>query len=363
MLFRIIPPELIEKKNEQELVVYFKNKSYLQLKGSDDPDTLRGADCKGVIMDEFATMKYEAWQVVEPILRANDGWAWFVGTPKGKNHLYDFYLRGLGDKADWHSSLMKASESGVIPLNELEEARHSMSESFFNQEWECAFLEGEGSVFRGVKEIMVAKPQEPRDDRLYVIGADLAKLRDFTVLTVYDMSTNAQVYQDRFRSLEWGFQKKKIAALSEHYNQALVVIDATGLGDPIADDLMRSGVPIEPFKITETTKKELIEKLSIWIEQKRIKMLPLEQTVKELEYFTYKIGETGKIHYGAPSGEQYFDDCVISHALAVYKLQPLYKESIVKPRSLIGQHYDKLKADQYEDAVEAREWAEWSEFN
>ena len=110
-------------------------------------------------------------------------------------------------------------------------------------------------------------------------------------------------------------------------------------------------------------RKELVEKLSIWIEQKRLRMLPLEQTIKELEYFTYKIGETGKIHYGAPSGEEYFDDCVISHALAVSRLQPLYKEIIVKPRSLIGQHYDRIKDDQREDAVEQKEWIEWSEFN
>jgi len=363
MLFRIIPPELIKKKNEQELVCYFHNGSYIQLKGADDPDTLRGADCKGVIMDEFATMKFEAWQVVEPILRANDGWGWFIGTPRGKNHLYKFFLRGGGDNPEWKSSIMRASESGVIPANELEEARKSMSENFYQQEWECAWLEGEGSVFRGVKEIMTSTPHEPKDNHLYIIGADLAKLRDFTVLTVYDTAINTQVYQDRFRSLEWGFQKKKIKALSEHYNKALCVIDATGIGDPICDDLLRDGVPVEPFKITETTKKELIEKLSIWIEQKRIRMLPLEQTQKEFEYFTYKIGETGKVHYGAPQGEEYFDDIVISHALAVYKLQPLYRESIVKPRGLIGKHYDSLKASQYEDTVEAREWQEWSDFN
>lgn len=361
MLFRVIPPELIKKKNEQELVVYLHNGSYIQLKGADEPQALRGAGPMGIVFDEFATMKYEAWEVLEPILRANDGWAWFIGTPKGKNHLFKFWLRG-GSNPEWKSIILRASESGVIPSHELEESRRTSSENLFNQEYECAFLEGEGVVFRGIKEVMISKPEAPKDDKVYIIGADLAKHHDFTVLTVYDQSTNSQVYQDRFQSLEWGFQKKKIKALSEHYNKALVVLDATGLGDPIADDLIRAGVAIEPFKITETTKKELIEKLSIWIEQKRMRLLPIDQTQKELEYFTYKIGDSGKIHYGAPPGEEYYDDCVISHALACSKLQPLYKEVIVKPRSRIGQYYDRLKADQSEDTANNREFAEWSNF-
>ena len=92
-------------------------------------------------------------------------------------------------------------------------------------------------------------------------------------------------------------------------------------------------------------------------------MLPIAQSLREHEDFTYTIGQTGVTHYSAPDGEEYFDDCVIANALAVWKLQPLYKESIVKPRSRIGQHYDKIKADQYEDAIEDREWTEWSEFN
>ena len=64
MLFRIIPPEIIKKKNEQELVVYFYNGSYLQLKGADEPDTLRGAGPVGIVFDEFAKVKEEAWYIV-----------------------------------------------------------------------------------------------------------------------------------------------------------------------------------------------------------------------------------------------------------------------------------------------------------
>lgn len=354
MLFRILPEELIARQNEIELTVYLKSGSIISLKGADDPDSLRGAGPYGVIFDEFADMKFETWGVIEPVLRGNNGWAWFIGTPKGKNHLYDFYNRGQSGHHEWKSWLLKASSSGIILKDQLRESRKSMSQALFNQEWECEFLEGEGSIFRGVREAATATPQKPQAGKLYVMGVDLAKVRDYTVIVVYDRSTNAQVYQDRFKTIEWPFQKQKIKAISEHYNNALIMLDATGLGDPIADDLIRYGVPVEPIKITEPLKKELIEKLSIWIEQKRCRMLPLEDTFLEFDNFSYTIGITGKIRYGAPHG--YNDDIVIAHALAIWSLHQLYKDKPVEKKSRIRRFYEG-KVEEYER--EENEWAQW----
>ena len=50
MLFKIIPEELILKKNENELTVTFRNKSILRLKGADQPDTLRGSGPVGIVL-------------------------------------------------------------------------------------------------------------------------------------------------------------------------------------------------------------------------------------------------------------------------------------------------------------------------
>lgn len=330
MLFNIIPKDLILKTNEQELVVYFKNGSVLQLKGADEPDTLRGAGPFGVVLDEFAHMKFEAWQVIEPIIRANGGWAWFIGTPKGRNHLYDFYNRGQEGHKEWKSYILKASTSGVIPLQQLEESRKTSTADIFSQEYECAFLEGEGQVFRGVKDVMVAEPKSPIPNHLYVIGVDLAKSQDWTVIRVYDRENNSLVYSNRFQHLEWPVQKGKIKSVADHYNKALVMLDATGLGDPIADDLLRSNVAVEPIKITQPIKSELINKLSMWIEQKKFKMFYQEYTLFEYENFSYTRGPTGAYHYSAPDG--YHDDVVIADALAVRGLAPLmFQEGAKEP--------------------------------
>ena len=323
MLFNIVPKQVIEKTNEAELVVYFKNKSILQLKGADKPERLLGAGPVGVVLDEFAEMKAETWdRIIQPIVRANGGWCWFVGTPKGKNHLFKHYQMGLLASTEWKSFLLKASQSGIFTDEQLHNAKQTMSQALYSQEMECDFLEGEGIVFRGVREACTSTPQPPIREHLYVMGVDLAKVTDFTVIVVYDRKTNQQVYQARWQHLEWPYQKAKIKEIAKYYNNALVVLDATGLGDPIADDLIKDRIAVEPFKITEQSKKELIEKLAIWIEQKKITMIPMEKTLQEFDVFSYEISITGRVRYGAPVG---FNDDI----MAVQSLQPIIK--IEKP--------------------------------
>lgn len=371
MLFSVIPQELIHHKNETELVVYLKNGSIIQLKGSDQPDSLRGPNPFGVVFDEYDTQKGEAWGVVEPIIRANGGWVWFIGTPRGKQKLYDLYNRGQTDHKEWQSWLLLASTSGIITLDQLAEARKSMSESLYQQEFECAFLEAAGSVFRGVYEIMTSKPIDPRlpenQDKLYVMGVDLAKVQDYTVLRVYDRDTNSLVYSDRFQTLEWPFQRQRIVATARNFNNALCIIDATGIGDPICDDLIRAGVSVVPFKITQQTKKDIIEKLSIWIEKRMIRLLPQKTALLEYENFSYEIGPTGSIRYGARQG--YHDDIIISDALAVWHLNEVYIEKAMKQPTPTQIHFARMKAeyerkqedlDQLGDEI-GNDYREWEE--
>jgi hypothetical protein len=358
MLFKIIPEELILKKNEQEMVVYFKNGSILQLKGADDPDALRGAGPVGVVLDEFEKMKFYTWQVIEPIIRANGGWAWFIGTPIGKNHLYDFYNRGQQEDPEWKSWILKASDSKIIPADQLEESRKTSTQALWTQEYECEFLEGEGQVFRGVTDVMTATPKKPEPNHVYVMGVDLAKVTDFTVIRVYDRDTNNLVFSDRFNQLEWPFQKKRIVAIAKHYNNALCIIDATGLGDPIVDDLLRSGLSVDPIKITQPLKKELIEKLSIWIEQKKIRLIHSQEVLFEYDNFGYEITSSGALRYGARLG--YHDDIVIADALAIWSLQPIYREGETKEPTPTQMAFAQRRR-KYESDDADTEWREWND--
>lgn len=353
MMFRVWDDQEIEKKNESELTLYLKNGSMVILHGADEPDRLRGSGPIGVVLDEFGTMKYEVWnEIIQPILRANDGWCWFIGTPKGKNHFYQIYIRGL-EGGEWWSTLLRADKSGIIQAQQLENAKADMPLAAFNQEFLCEWLEGEGQVFRNVSKALDAIALEPIVGHSYVMGVDLAKHVDWTVISVMDRETNSEVYLDRFQTLEWPFQKARIKAACEKYGYALTVIDSTGIGDvvaddlareigdAIADDLLRDSVPIKPFQITSTSKKLLIEKLSVYMEQQRVHFLPDLTGRTEFENFGYEILPSGNIRYGAPEG--FHDDIVIARALAVYGLFPVLEKVDEPPKSLISQTYTRVK--------------------
>jgi len=97
MLKKLVPPEVIEKSNEVELIIYLKNGSQIHVKGADDPNSLRGSNAYGIVLDEYAQIKKEVFdEIYLPIVLANGGWIWIIGTPKGKNHFYDRYNIALG---------------------------------------------------------------------------------------------------------------------------------------------------------------------------------------------------------------------------------------------------------------------------
>lgn len=329
MLPRYIPgwndnsSKIMQRKETEMKIEILPTKSQIYVFGADRPELMRGPNPRGVILDEYAVQKKEVWlEVIAPIMRANpQAWCWFLFTPKGRNHAYDAFKLGMEMGNEWKSWQLDATQSGIFEQEQLIMAKREMPEEIFNQEFMCQFIEGAGQVFRGVRACMTAQPQSPIAGHIYVIGADLAKTHDYTVLTVYDRSGNNQVYQDRISEIDWSYQKDKIKALSEYYNRALVVIDATGLGDPVADDLARMGVPIEPVKLTSQVKSGLIEKLMLWIQQKKIKLLPIQESILEFDDYSYDVSISGNVRYQAREGSH--DDIVISHALAISALTPL----------------------------------------
>ena len=126
--------------NEGELRVDFPhNGSRLRLYGADNYDRLRGIYLDGVVLDEFADQPPQAWrEVIRPALADRQGWALFIGTPKGKNAFYDIYRTAEGSD-DWFALKLKASETGLIPNGELAALRAQMSVNEYNREMECDF--------------------------------------------------------------------------------------------------------------------------------------------------------------------------------------------------------------------------------
>jgi phage terminase large subunit len=130
---------IAEKFSESELSVELKNGSRIRLFGADNPDALRGMYLDGVVLDEFADMRPSLWgEVIRPLLADRNGWAVFIGTPKGRNVFWDIYDKATRDDA-WYPLVLKASETGLIAQSELDDAKKSMTEAQYQQEFECSF--------------------------------------------------------------------------------------------------------------------------------------------------------------------------------------------------------------------------------
>jgi len=129
------------KFNQTELRVDFPWGARITLFGADNPDAIRGIFLDGAVLDEFAQMSDEIWsKVIRPLLTDYNGWAIFIGTPQGEDHFkakYDFALDPAN--ADWFAAKHKASETGLIPEDELLGATLDMGEDAADQEFECNF--------------------------------------------------------------------------------------------------------------------------------------------------------------------------------------------------------------------------------
>lgn len=156
-----IPDELIESKNSQQMSIRFVNGSFLQLVGSDNYDALMGTNPQGCIFSEYALQDPRAYQYIRPILTANDGWALFLSTPRGKNHLWELYQ--IAQKSpNWFCYKLTVEDTGHIPLHELEKERSEgiMSEDLIQQEYYTSFTMGvEGSYYAKYIDRMRTKGQ------------------------------------------------------------------------------------------------------------------------------------------------------------------------------------------------------------
>jgi phage terminase large subunit len=124
--------------NHSELRVDFWGRR-ISLYGSDNFDSLRGQYFDGVVLDEIGDQDPRIWnEIIRPALADRKGWALFIGTPKGANHFKDLMERA-GEEPGWAALEFKASQTQLIPQDELNAAKREMGEDKYAQEFECSF--------------------------------------------------------------------------------------------------------------------------------------------------------------------------------------------------------------------------------
>ena len=343
-MMKHFPQEIIEKKNDTELYIKLRNGSVWLLGGADNPDSWRGTNPLDVVLDEFPDMKEEIWtEVLRPVLAQNGGTGTFVYTTKGKNHGCKWLEYAKANPELWDWWVMSVADTKAIDDKELLEAKKEMSEALYNQEFNCQFTEGAGSVFRRIKENVHHDNLKIEPFKQFVIGVDLAKYHDWTVLTPFDLNEFKVGKQDRFNQIDWNLQESRIEALHLRYNKARVRIDRTGVGDPVCESLERKKIPLEPFVFTEQSRSNLLENLAIKLDKDIIKIPNDPELIAELEGFQYKYNEATRkvkmVSFGT-------DDRVMSLALAVWDLpqNPLTYYENKRQEKVLLREFDSFKS-------------------
>jgi phage terminase large subunit len=142
-----IPEALIRRKRDDQMKVWLRNGSIIQIVGADEPNRLVGSNPVGVNLSEFSVSpNYETcWRLLSPILAANNGWAIWLYTARGRNHGWRMYRRALEmakTNPRWFVQLLTVDDTRdedgnpVITQEMLDEERASgMSEELIQQEY------------------------------------------------------------------------------------------------------------------------------------------------------------------------------------------------------------------------------------
>lgn len=293
--------------NRSELTIQFVNGGSVQFFTGERLDNLRGRKFHLVVIDEasFIPDLETGWlNSIRPTLTDYKGRALFLSTPRGKNYFFSLYNKGINGEPDWQAFKFSTYDNPYIDPYEIDDARRQLPEAVFNQEYMADPAENAANPF-GLPYIQQCTyPISPAPPAVY--GIDLAKSVDWTVIIGLD-STGAVCYFDRFQK-DWRQTRTEIKRLPK----APMLVDSSGVGDPIVEDLMSDGLDVTGFKFSNTSKQQIMLGLVSAVQQRKI-TFPDGPITRELETIEYQFGQYG-VKYGAPSG--FHDDCVMALALA-----------------------------------------------
>lgn len=339
-LCKILDP-LIAKKNAQEYRIELINGAVIEiwtLQGVSAEDVARGRKYHGVVVDEAGLVEglIEVFNAaIRPTLVDYAGTALFLGTPKGRRHGFvQLFARGEVGLNGWASFKAKTIENPYIPPEEVEAARNELPEAVFKQEFEAEPSDDGLNPF-GLKELANAVAG-PSLLPTVCYGVDLARAQDFTVCVGLDELGRWTEF-DRWQ-LPWAETKAKIRQLA---SKAPCLVDGTGVGDAIFDDLAMTGMNVSKFVFHSSSKRELIQRLiTAFAGQKTT----IADGIPYTEFKAYEVAYTqqGKVKYSSPHGVH--DDTIMAWGLALTMYERLgiipYHSEWVSPHQHIIDRID-----------------------
>jgi hypothetical protein len=291
MLWKSLPDkaEMGWESNEQRMLINFANGSIIAICGSDDPDTVRGIDFDGAILDEYALHDPTIYtRVLRPIMAggrkagaSRNRWIMFIYTPKGDNHATQLFNnvaciekeeqlptngRAVKCKPGWFASRVCADKSGIIPEEELKKLLTDVADGRitledYEQEMLCRRVRDEertlitSAMLDRLNAVNWAAIEDHQKYRIVSIdpafGGDLCSIQGIE---------NSKVLSEKgvhyTLTSEVVLEAKVVAAEIATKN---FIVDCIGVGKGVADGLAQdvAGYYVQRFNSSETADGEL----------------------------------------------------------------------------------------------------------
>tara|TARA_R100001443_G_scaffold115543_1_gene133525 strand:- start:3660 stop:4940 length:1281 start_codon:yes stop_codon:yes gene_type:complete len=262
-ILKDVGQNVIKTTHENTATITLVNDRKIYLKGSDRPDTLRGVGLAYVVMDEYASMKPEVWEMIlRPTLADVKGGALFIGTPSGKNHFHRLWIDAQlkENEEDWEAYQFVSTDNPFLDPKEIDAAKKNMSTQAFRQEFEATFESFSGGVFQE-EWIRYADDKEFDDETAtqtghYVVSVDPAGFEradkgrglkssklDETAISVVKIVGDEWLVKDIHHG-RWNIKEtaEKIITISDNVKATTVGIEAGALKNaimPYIEDEMR----------------------------------------------------------------------------------------------------------------------------
>lgn len=294
--------------------------TWMWFKSADNSDALYGEDVYAAIVDEASRVGENSWHAIRSTLTATRGPIRIIGNVKGrKNWFFDLARKAENQmfnepnplKRSMHYSRITADDAvagGVLDADEIEDARQTLPEKIFRELYYAEPGDDTGNPF-GLEHIRACAVEGLAPGPVVAWGIDLAKSQDwFVCIGLNELGQVAGFH--RWRGVPWRKSIQRVWQLVGEDARALV--DSTGVGDPVLEEMQVEHGNFVGYHFTATSKQKLMEGLSVSIQGREI-AFPKGLITQELEVFEYKFTRTG-VRYSAPEGQH--DDCVCALALA-----------------------------------------------
>ncbi len=310
-------PEAVRLVNQTRMEITLANGAVIMCKSADKPDSLYGEDVYAAVIDEASRCKEESWIAIRSTITATRGQVRVIGNVKGrKNWAYRMARlaqSGVRNMAYFKITAWDAVAAGILDRAEIEDAERELPADVFRQLYLAEAADDEGNPFGldAIRACVQDGPMPQLEPAWY--GWDLAKSYDWTVGVGLAQAVAGVRPVVRFQRFQQPWHSTILRIRSES-GAVPGYVDATGVGDPIVEELIAGGgVNLEGFLYTSTSKQQLMEALAVSIQQRKISFPP-GPIVDELEEFEYTFSRSGGVKYSAPEGLH--DDCVNGLALA-----------------------------------------------